>query len=67
MSPTLQLTPAAAARIYQGPRFHRRRAPRQIVKLFRERVKDVTYDSDVLQIYLGTVIEQIAKLKRVFP
>lgn len=63
MMPTLQLTPAAAARIYEGPRFHRSRSPAENRRIIRDTIRKFKDHPSPAVRYMGCILEAITKLK----
>ena len=63
MMPSLQLTPAAAARIYQGPHFHKPRTSSEQRKLLREQIVMLKASPSILAQYCGCIAEAIMKFK----
>jgi hypothetical protein len=63
MMSTLQLTPDAAARIYQGPRFHRSRSPAENRRIIRDTIRKFKSHHSAAVRYMGCVLEAITKLK----
>jgi len=63
MMPTLQLTHDAAARIYDGPRFHRSRTPAENRRIIRDTIHQFKNHPSTAVRYMGCVLEAITKLK----
>jgi len=63
MTSTLHLTPAAAGRMYGGPRFHRSRSPQDNRRIILEQIRRFKDSAEASVRYLGHVLEAIANLK----
>ena len=62
MTSTLQMSPAAAGRLYRGPRFHPSSAP-DPRRLVLEQIRKFKCSAEASVRYLGHVLDAIAKLK----
>jgi len=64
MTPTLQLTPNAAARLYDGPRFHRSLTPAQQRQVIRGVIRQYKASPHAVLRYMGCVLDAIMKFKQ---
>ena len=64
MMPVLQLSPVAAARIYDGPRFHRSRSPEEQRQLIGAAIRRLKASPSMTMRYAGCVLEMISKLPK---
>ena len=64
MMPVLQLTPAAAARCYAGPRFHRSRSPAEKRQILREQIRSFKASPLIAMRYIGCILEAIQRLPK---
>jgi hypothetical protein len=62
MMATLALTPDAAARIYDGPRFHRSRSPAENRRIIRNSIRALKASPSMAMRYAGCILEAIQKL-----
>ncbi|MGB7767421.1 MAG: hypothetical protein WBN22_01010 [Verrucomicrobiia bacterium] len=62
MMPMLQLTPAAAARMYEGPRYRRSRSPAETRKFLREQIRKLKASDSLMSRYFGCIAEAIMKI-----
>jgi hypothetical protein len=62
MMPTLQLTHDAAARIYDGPRFHRIRTASEQRRIIRDNIRQLKRNPSIVMRYAGHVLEAIANI-----
>jgi hypothetical protein len=58
------LTPDAAARIYDGPHFHRSRSPQENRRLIRDQIRRLKASPSMTMRYAGCVLEMISKLPK---
>lgn len=63
MMATLQLTPASAARIYDGPRFHRSRSPEENRRIIRDTIRTFKNSPSPVYQFIGGILDVIQKLK----
>ena len=63
MMPTLQLTPAAAGRIFSGPRYHRSRSPAENRRIIWDQIQELKTSPIIALRYMGCVLEAIGKIK----
>jgi hypothetical protein len=64
MSSTLKLSPAAAGRMYRGPRFHRSRGPQENRRIIREQIRKFKASAEAGVHYLGVILEAIAGISQ---
>jgi hypothetical protein len=62
MMATLQLTPDAAARLYEGPRFHRNRTAQENRQLVRDQIRRFKASSSLAMRYMGCILDAIQRL-----
>ncbi|MGO8839479.1 MAG: hypothetical protein ACLQQ0_18890 [Limisphaerales bacterium] len=60
---TLQLTPAAAGRLYDGPHFHRSRSAVENRAILRSQIQQLKQSPVMALRYVGFIAEAISKIK----
>ena len=64
MMPVLQLTPAAAGRMYAGAHFHRSRSPEENRRMIREKIRALKASPLTALRYMGCILEAIQRLPK---